>query len=240
VGVEARVIALFAADNEWGIGRDGRLPWRLQGDLAYFKERTLGGVVIMGRRTFESIAADSEPTVKGADGPDGGPAASGTGRAAPRPLPGRTNVVLTRAADYAAEGVTVVHSADELLDSLRGGARQGGSSVPAREGAPGAKERGELCGGDRGVYVCGGADIYRLLMPYTDACLVTRIDASFGADTFFPLESGSADGSAFTALGPGGATRRFALVSESAPVTETDLASGRTVNYRFCEYRAAK
>jgi dihydrofolate reductase len=199
------MIAIFAADREWGIGKDGRLPWRLPGDLAYFRERTLGGVIVMGRRTFESIAVDTAlPAARAID--------AGL-TAAAKPLPGRTNVVLTRDAGYAAEGVEVVRSVDELLGFLQQRGRQSD------------------------VYVCGGADIYRLLLPYTDACLVTRIDDSFGADTFFPVGNEDADGAGFAASGPEGASRRFVLGRASAPVTETDLASGRVVTYRFCEYR---
>jgi dihydrofolate reductase len=209
------MIAIFAADSEWGIGRGGRLPWRLPGDLAYFRERTAGGVVIMGRRTFESIAADTESEARTSrPGADAGPSDLAAGPA-PRPLPGRTNVVLTRDAGYTAEGVIVVHSTDELLGHLR---RLGRRSD---------------------IYVCGGADIYRLLMPYTDVCLVTRIEGAFGADTFFPVEEESEDGSGFTALCPEGAARRFVLESESAPVTESDLRGGRAAIYRFCEYRAS-
>jgi dihydrofolate reductase len=181
------MIAILAADREWGIGRGVRLPWRLPGDLAYFKERTTGGVVVMGRRTFESLAAG----------------------AAPKPLPDRTNIVLTRDTEYSVPGVTVAHSVDELLGRLR--------AFGEREGA------------GRGVYVCGGSDVYRLLMPYTDACLVTRIDASFGADAFFPVERESEDGSGFTAQGPDGRAKRFVLSARSAPATETDRISGRAV-----------
>lgn len=68
------------------IGRENRLPWRLPGDLAYFKRVTLGRPVIMGRRTWESIG---------------------------RPLPGRLNIVVTRNPDYRAPGATVVGSLDE-------------------------------------------------------------------------------------------------------------------------------
>jgi dihydrofolate reductase len=178
--------AIAAADKDWGIGRDGRLPWRLPGDLAFFTERTMGGVVIMGRRTFESL-----------------------GGGTPSPLPGRTNVVLTRDEHYAPSGVMVVHAIHGLLDIANRAEYQAG-----------------------GVYVCGGAEIYRLLMPYTEACLVTRVDASFGADTFFP----DLDTEEF--VGQSGEARRYVLSSESSSVTEDDLASGLTVSYRFCEYRA--
>lgn len=68
------------------IGRDGRLPWRLPADLAYFKQVTLGHPVIMGRRTWESIG---------------------------KALPGRLNIVVSRNPDYRAPGATVVGSLDD-------------------------------------------------------------------------------------------------------------------------------
>ncbi|HYW02404.1 MAG TPA: type 3 dihydrofolate reductase [Gammaproteobacteria bacterium] len=73
-----RIALIVAMDRRRGIGRDGRLPWRLPADLAWFRRVTMGKPVIMGRRTFESIG---------------------------RPLPGRENIVLSRDPDYAAEGV---------------------------------------------------------------------------------------------------------------------------------------
>jgi dihydrofolate reductase len=146
----------------------------------------MGGVVIMGRRTFESLPP-------GTDGK-------------PRPLPGRTNIVLTRKGDYAPAGVTVARSVDDLLSVTE-------------------------CGADH-VYVCGGSEIYRLLMPYTDSCLVTRVDASFGADTFFP----NLDTEIFT--GQSGEMRRYILANQSDPVTEKDMEGGGMVTYRFLEYRS--
>jgi dihydrofolate reductase len=181
------MIAIVAADKDWGIGRDGLLPWRLPGDLAFFKERTMGGVVIMGRRTFESLGFGGTPS----------------------PLPGRTNIVLTRDENYTPDGVTVVHSVHELPDIANRAGHQGS-----------------------GIYVCGGAEIYRLLMPYTETCLVTRVDSSFDADAFFP----DLDAEKFT--GPTGEKKRYVLANESAVVTEKDIESGLTVSYRFCEYRA--
>jgi dihydrofolate reductase len=179
--------AIAAADQNWGIGSDGRLPWRLPGDLAFFKERTMGGIVVMGRRTFESLGFGGTPS----------------------PLPGRTNVVLTRDEQYAPAGVTVARSIHGLLDIV------------------GSEEYR-----DNDTYVCGGAEIYRLLMPYTEACLITRVDSSFDADAFFP----DLDVEQFS--DPAGGKKRYVLASESSAVEEKDLASGLTVSYRFCEYRA--
>ena len=70
------------------IGRDGKLPWHLPADLKRFKALTMGTVMVMGRRTFESL---------------------------PGLLPGRRHVVLTRDAAWRAEGAEVAHSADEAL-----------------------------------------------------------------------------------------------------------------------------
>lgn len=80
---------IVAAGSNAVIGVDNGLPWRIPGDLRRFKELTLGGVVIMGRATHESIG---------------------------RPLPNRLNVVMTRRRDYAADDVEVVHDAESALE----------------------------------------------------------------------------------------------------------------------------
>ena len=88
----AMTLGLIWAQSPSGvIGRDGGIPWRLPEDLARFKELTMGHTVIMGRLTWESLPASV------------------------RPLPGRRNVVVTRQADYMADGATVVGSLDEAL-----------------------------------------------------------------------------------------------------------------------------
>jgi len=82
-------VALIAAVARNGaIGRDNGLPWRISGDLQFFRRTTLGKPVLMGRRTFESIG---------------------------RPLPGRDNIVITRNPDWRADGVTCVPSLDDAL-----------------------------------------------------------------------------------------------------------------------------
>lgn len=83
------MITLVAAVADNGvIGRDGGLPWRLPEDLRLFKQTTLGGVLVMGRRTYESIG---------------------------RPLPGRTTVVVTRSLQWSAEGVLLAPSVPAAL-----------------------------------------------------------------------------------------------------------------------------
>ncbi len=71
------------------IGQDNKMPWHIPNELAYFKEKTMGKAIVMGRSTFESIG---------------------------RPLPGRLNIVITRNTSYIAEGVTVVHSIAEAIE----------------------------------------------------------------------------------------------------------------------------
>jgi len=82
---------IWAQSTSGVIGRDGGIPWRLPEDQARFKELTIGRAVVMGRLTWESLP----PKV--------------------RPLPGRRNIVVTRQADYAADGAQVVESLDDAL-----------------------------------------------------------------------------------------------------------------------------
>lgn len=79
---------MVAAGRDNAIGRDGGMPWHLPGDLAHFKQVTMGKPIVMGRRTHEAIG---------------------------RALPGRRNLVVTRNRNYAAPGCEVVHSLDEAL-----------------------------------------------------------------------------------------------------------------------------
>jgi dihydrofolate reductase len=87
--VKPRLVLVAAVAENGVIGRDGGMPWRLPGDLRNFKKTTLGKPVIMGRRTFDSIAR--------------------------KPLPGRPNIVLTRDKNFSADGVTVAATLDEAL-----------------------------------------------------------------------------------------------------------------------------
>ena len=84
---------IVAVDNKWGIGKDGGLLAHVPGDMKYFKEMTTGKVVVMGRKTLESM-----PGKKG--------------------LPNRINYVLTTKDDYEAEGCIIVHSEEELFDAV--------------------------------------------------------------------------------------------------------------------------
>jgi dihydrofolate reductase len=130
------VSLVVAAAANGVIGRDNRMPWHLPEDLAHFKRLTLGHPVVMGRKTYESILA-----------------------ALGKPLPGRTNIVVTRQADFAAPGCIVAASFEATL-------------AAARE----AEE----------IFVIGGAEIYRLALERADRVHLTLIDAAFEGDATFP------------------------------------------------------
>ena len=123
----------MAVFSDWGIGREGSQQVVLRADRRHFRELTNGAAVIVGRRTME-------------DFPDG------------KPLPGRTNLVLTRQ-DIRIPGAEVVHSGEEALR---------------------AAERFERC------LVIGGASVYRQMLPWVDTVHVTQIDLTPVSDSFFP------------------------------------------------------
>ena len=128
--------AIVAVDANWGIGQGNELLFTLRGDLKRFREMTTGGTILLGRKTLETF-------------PGG------------RPLPKRRNVVLTKS-HLEVEGATVVHTIDELLDSVK-------DEDP------------------ESVYVVGGGTVYTALLPYCKRVYMTRINATAGdPDTYFP------------------------------------------------------
>ncbi|WP_136689549.1 dihydrofolate reductase [Halorhabdus amylolytica] len=144
------MIVLLAAVAENGvIGSDGEIPWYYPADLAHFKETTMGHPVIMGRRTYESIA-------ERLDGP----------------LPGRTNVVLSRSGFMPAE------SGDD-------GAGEGETSVVVAGGVEGAIEAAAETGSDV-AYVAGGATVYEQFLPLAARMIITEVPETPEGDTRFP------------------------------------------------------
>jgi len=127
-----KISIVVAMDTNGVIGKDNELPWRLPADLQHFKKTTMGKPILMGRKTWESIG---------------------------RPLPGRTNIVITRDTGYQAEGCLVVNSIDAAMLA--------------------AGEQDE-------VMVIGGAEFYRQALPRTDTIYLTRIHETFEGDTVFP------------------------------------------------------
>ncbi len=135
-------VALIAARSENDvIGHDGKIPWHLPADLKRFKALTTGHVIIMGRKTFESIG---------------------------RPLPDRLTVVISRDTSYTSPGVTVVNSPEAALAY----AEQGLLTLGRRDG-------GE-------IFVVGGAEIYRLALPFAERMYLTRVHAVVRGSTLFP------------------------------------------------------
>lgn len=130
-------ISLIAAVARNGvIGRDGTMPWRLPEDFAHFRKTTMGHPVIMGRRTWDSLPPRF------------------------RPLPGRTNIVVTRQAAWQAEGAVRAHSLAE--------------AIAAAGDAP------EL-------WVIGGAQLYAEAAPMARRAVVTEIDRDYEGDAFAPV-----------------------------------------------------
>jgi dihydrofolate reductase len=137
---KSKITMIVAMSRNRVIGRRGELPWHLPADLARFKRRTMGLPVIMGRKTWAAIPERF------------------------RPLPGRTNIIITREPGYAAEGAIVTHSLDEAL-------------AAARTAAPVATE----------VFIAGGAEVYRRALPVADRIDVTLVEATIAdGDAFFP------------------------------------------------------
>lgn len=124
---------LALARND-ALGKDGKLPWRYPEDLRHFRDTTRGHAVIMGRKTWDEVG---------------------------KPLPGRTNVVVTRSPGFAPEGAIVARSVEDAIARAR-----------------------EV---DETPFVIGGAQIYALAMPFVTDVHLTRIDRDAEADTFFPL-----------------------------------------------------
>jgi dihydrofolate reductase len=129
-------LAVVAAVARGGvIGRDNAIPWRLPEDMRRFRSLTTGHAVVMGRRTWDSL-------------PDRF-----------RPLPGRRNVVVTRNADWSAEGAERASSLEDALGLL--------ASEPK-------------------VFVMGGAELYASALPLADELLLTHVDLEVEGDAFFP------------------------------------------------------
>ncbi len=134
----ARVSIVVAVGKNREIGNAGGLLWHIPEDLRRFKALTLGHPVIMGRKTFESILA-----------------LLGT------PLPGRTNIVITRDPTWHHEGVLVAHSLEEGLEKAR------------------ALD-------DVEIHIGGGAQLYEQALPFVDRLYLTLVDDEKPADTYFP------------------------------------------------------
>ena len=127
------LISAIARSNR-AIGKDNALLWHIPEDFKHFKELTSGHAIVMGENTYRSIG---------------------------RPLPNRTNIVLSQTLDFAPEGVVVVRSIEEALERAR--------EMESEE-----------------IFIIGGASIYKQFIPMADRLYLTLVEGEYEADTFFP------------------------------------------------------
>jgi len=130
-----KISAIAAIGKNRVLGKDNKLIWKIPEDFKRYVAITTGHPIIMGRKTYESIG---------------------------RPLPNRTNIVITRDSDYKAPGCVVVHSLDEGITEAK--------KVENKE-----------------IFINGGAQIYTEALPITDKLYLTVVDAEEEGDSFFPL-----------------------------------------------------
>lgn len=123
---------IVAVSENWGIGKDNDLLFNIPKDMKFFRETTMGKIVVLGRKNLETFPGK-------------------------KPLPKRTNVVITRNPDYKCEGAVVVNSIEDVL---------------------------ELGYNDDEIFVIGGEEIYRQMLKYCDTCYVTKVKEFADADRF--------------------------------------------------------
>ena len=127
---------IVAVDENWAIGYKGSLLVSIPADHKMFRNETMGKVVVLGRKTLETF-------------PQG------------QPLGGRTNIILSHDPEYAVKGAIIVHSKDELMDTLKNY-------------------------DDDDIYIIGGSSVYELMLDECDTVHVTKIDHAYSADAYFP------------------------------------------------------
>lgn len=157
------IYAIVHADKEWGIGKGNDMMFSLPKDMKFFRETTMGHIVVMGGKTLRSF-----PNQK--------------------PLKNRVNIVLSRG--QVRDDCVIVRSYDELKAEMK------------------ARENEE-------IFIIGGGEIYRELLPYCHGAYVTKVDAVGGAEVFFPNLDENKD---------------FVCVEESEPIDD----NGYTI--RFTKY----
>ncbi|MBP6057379.1 MAG: dihydrofolate reductase [Nitrosomonas sp.] len=131
-----RLSILVAMARNRVIGQDNKLPWHLPADLKHFKSLTMGKTIVMGRKTYESIG---------------------------RPLPGRTNIIITQQRNFEVPGATVIHSIEDALLVC---------------------EQANATNGE--CFIIGGEGLYRQTIAICQRMYVTEIQRDFEGDTIFP------------------------------------------------------
>jgi dihydrofolate reductase len=133
-----KIVLVAAIGRNNVIGRGGQLPWRLKSDLKYFRALTIGKPVVMGRKTYDSIG---------------------------KPLPGRTNIVMTKDLGLVVPGGALANSLDAALSFARQDAARRGVDE---------------------IMVIGGGDVFERTLPMADRLEITHVNASPEGDAFFP------------------------------------------------------
>jgi dihydrofolate reductase len=130
-------ISLISAVAQNGvIGRDNDMPWHLPDDFAFFKRKTSHHPIIMGRKSLEALG---------------------------KPLPNRTNIVLTRNPYFTATGTTVVHTLEEAIDEAQ-----------------------KVDRATDEIFIIGGAEIYKMALPIATTLYLTEIHQAYEGDAYFP------------------------------------------------------
>lgn len=128
-----KISLIVAMASNYAIGLDNKMPWHLSADLKKFKQITMGSPILMGRKTFESIG---------------------------KPLPGRTNIIISRNKSYQQPGCLVFNAIDQALAA---------------------------CQKHDEIFIIGGATFYQAMLSKADTLYLTEINQNFDADTFFPV-----------------------------------------------------
>jgi dihydrofolate reductase len=128
-----KISLIVSMANNRVIGLNNKMPWHLSADLKKFKKITMGSPILMGRKTHESIG---------------------------KPLPGRTNIIISRNLDYRQDGCLVFNDLETALK--------------------------KACESAEEVFVIGGADVYEAILPIADTIYLTIINREFQGDAFFP------------------------------------------------------
>ena len=132
------IIGIAAVDRKNAIGKGGKLPWHYSSDMKFFRETTTGHAVVMGRKTYVSIG---------------------------RPLPGRTNIVISRNAEFAAPGLIVTGAFEAALAVARGDALRRGIDE---------------------IIVIGGTEVFLQAIPLAARLEITHVHCKPAGDTLFP------------------------------------------------------
>ncbi len=135
---DIKISIIAAVPKNHIIGMDGDMPWYLPSDFKFFKDQTMGKPMVMGRKQYETVG---------------------------RPLPGRTNIVVTRRSGYQPDGVLVINDLDAAIDHAK--------QIAA------ADKVGE-------VMIIGGGEIYQATIDRADRLYISHIDSSPEGDTVFP------------------------------------------------------